>query len=222
VLCQWVNDDGTRVNLEGSCAGGAEMHPDAHYHAWPRRMTPAEIAGGRFLRPLTPAANISTLILLAGAVATSILWLRGTRLSESVALYCELRPNPGVPSVPLATTYKIEHAMGQTRLLKVGEVCLPTACERVGLTGGRAYWRYRSEPHDIDPQRSTIFVEPPSGARAGFYFQSSSKTSSLWFRDYIVLVALAAFPGFRAVRFLRQRARRARAARHGVGAFDLA
>jgi hypothetical protein len=39
VFCQWVNDDGTRVNCEGSCGGGANRFDDAYYRRFPRPMT---------------------------------------------------------------------------------------------------------------------------------------------------------------------------------------
>src|SRR5947208_9588602 len=35
VLCQWLNPDGSHLNLEGSGAGGGGAHPDEHYHHWP-------------------------------------------------------------------------------------------------------------------------------------------------------------------------------------------
>jgi hypothetical protein len=54
VLCQWVGEDGSRINLEGACGGGGEMYDDDFYHRWPRRMTDDDIASGRYLRPLTP------------------------------------------------------------------------------------------------------------------------------------------------------------------------
>jgi len=52
LLCQWVDEGGRRINLEGACAGGGETYDDEYYHHWPRRMTTNDIASGRYLRPL--------------------------------------------------------------------------------------------------------------------------------------------------------------------------
>ena len=66
VLCQWVNDDGSRINLEGSNAGGGEMPPDEHYHHWPYPMTRDELASGRYLRPLTRSEEFALFLETRG------------------------------------------------------------------------------------------------------------------------------------------------------------
>lgn len=53
VFCQWVHEDGTRRNLEGSCAGGGHSYGDERYLTWPAPLTAAELRSGRYLRPLT-------------------------------------------------------------------------------------------------------------------------------------------------------------------------
>jgi len=59
VICQWLNDDGTHANLEGSSAGGGSMQPDAYYHSWPHPLTPAHMASGHYLRPFTRAEELA-------------------------------------------------------------------------------------------------------------------------------------------------------------------
>jgi hypothetical protein len=59
VLCQWVDAGGRRINLEGSCGGGGSTFPDEYFHTWPRRLTPYELASGRYLRPLTPPEELA-------------------------------------------------------------------------------------------------------------------------------------------------------------------
>lgn len=69
VFCQWVDDRG-RVNLEGSCHGGGILEPDEHYHTWPRPLTPAKLASGRYLRPLAPAEELCLFLETRGHVLT--------------------------------------------------------------------------------------------------------------------------------------------------------
>jgi hypothetical protein len=66
VLCQWVASDGSRINLEGSNAGGGEMLPDEHYHRWPRPLTKDELAGGKYLRPLAPVEEVALFLETRG------------------------------------------------------------------------------------------------------------------------------------------------------------
>jgi hypothetical protein len=65
-FCQWVNEDGTHINLEGSGPGGGEMYPDEHYLRWPRPLTAADLASGRYLRPLTPAEELAAFLETRG------------------------------------------------------------------------------------------------------------------------------------------------------------
>jgi hypothetical protein len=53
VFCQWLRDDGSHLNLEGSCPGGGDTFPDSHYETSPAQLTRDELRSGRFLRPLT-------------------------------------------------------------------------------------------------------------------------------------------------------------------------
>jgi hypothetical protein len=66
VFCQWVNEDGTRINLEGSGPGGGEVLPDNHYHAWPRTLAPEQLASGRYLRPLSRAEEFGHFLATRG------------------------------------------------------------------------------------------------------------------------------------------------------------
>jgi hypothetical protein len=66
VLCQWVERNGSRVNLEGSNEAGAAMLPDEHYHAWPRPLTPDDLASGRYLRPLTRSEEFALFLETRG------------------------------------------------------------------------------------------------------------------------------------------------------------
>jgi hypothetical protein len=60
VLCQWLDTDGSHVNFEISGNDGeCSRFDDEHYHVWPRRLTPHELDSGRYLRPLTPAQELS-------------------------------------------------------------------------------------------------------------------------------------------------------------------
>lgn len=70
VFCQWVEKDGSRVNLEGSNAGGAELCPDEHYRVWPNAMTKDDLASGRFLRPLNRAEEFGLFLETRGHVLT--------------------------------------------------------------------------------------------------------------------------------------------------------
>lgn len=71
VICQWINDDGTRINLEGSCGGGGNMFPDEHYHNYhPYEMNQHEIESGRYLRPLTRAEEFALFLETRGHCLT--------------------------------------------------------------------------------------------------------------------------------------------------------
>lgn len=66
VLCQWVNEDGSRLNLEGSCPGGGQIVEDGYYHTWPQRMSATERASGHYLRGLTPAQELALFLETRG------------------------------------------------------------------------------------------------------------------------------------------------------------
>lgn len=66
VLCQWVDDDGSHRNLEGSCPGGGNTFTDEYYHTWPHTLTSDELASGRFLRPLTNAESLALFLETRG------------------------------------------------------------------------------------------------------------------------------------------------------------
>jgi hypothetical protein len=67
VLCQWLNDDGTHVNFEISGNDGdASKHDDAHYHAWPSKMTREDIASGVYLCPLTRLEELALFLETRG------------------------------------------------------------------------------------------------------------------------------------------------------------
>ena len=91
VLCQWVDADGTHANLECASGGGGEMCPDGHYHRWPHPLTPAQLAGGRYLRPLAPHEALALFLETRGHVLTDNL-----RFGEAEAAYrAALRAAPG-------------------------------------------------------------------------------------------------------------------------------
>jgi hypothetical protein len=66
VLCQWLNEDRSHRNLEGSCPGGGNTFDDDHYHNWPRRLSDQELASGRYLRPLSAAESLSLFLETRG------------------------------------------------------------------------------------------------------------------------------------------------------------
>jgi hypothetical protein len=70
VLCQWINGDGSWINLEGSCAGGGELLPAEHYHSWPRLLTHNELESGRYLRPLSRAEEFALFLETRGHCLT--------------------------------------------------------------------------------------------------------------------------------------------------------
>jgi hypothetical protein len=82
VLCQWLELDGSHVNLEGSNAGGGELHPDKHYHHWPCPLTRDDLMSGRCLRPLTPAEELGLFLETRGHVLTD-----NGRFDEAHAAY---------------------------------------------------------------------------------------------------------------------------------------
>ncbi len=61
-FCQWVNDDGSRINLEGSGASGSEMLPDTHFYYWPTSLDARQLALNRYLRPLTREEELAAFL----------------------------------------------------------------------------------------------------------------------------------------------------------------
>lgn len=57
VLCQWV-DERSRINLEISCPQGGDTASDEHYQN-AQKLTAADIASGRYLRPLSRAEELA-------------------------------------------------------------------------------------------------------------------------------------------------------------------
>jgi hypothetical protein len=70
VLCQWINSDGSHLNLEGSCPGGGDTFPDEHYYHWPGELSPADLSSGRYLRALTNAESLSLFLETRGHCLT--------------------------------------------------------------------------------------------------------------------------------------------------------
>lgn len=66
IFCQWLNPDGTHANLEGSCRGGGNMPSDESFHTKPQPLTKAELATGRYLRPLTPSEELAQFLEIRG------------------------------------------------------------------------------------------------------------------------------------------------------------
>ena len=66
VFCQWVDSDGSHRNLEGSCPGGGESHPDEHYRHWPRRLTRAELDSKKYVRPLSASESLALFLETRG------------------------------------------------------------------------------------------------------------------------------------------------------------
>lgn len=66
VFVQWINPNGTHLNLEGSCPGGGKMYPDDYYHYWPGALTREEQVSGRYLRPLSDAECIALFLETRG------------------------------------------------------------------------------------------------------------------------------------------------------------
>jgi hypothetical protein len=66
VFCQWVNSDGTRINLEGSGPGGGGVFPDEHYLKWPHPITPEQLASGHCLRPLSRVEEFGLFLATRG------------------------------------------------------------------------------------------------------------------------------------------------------------
>jgi Transglutaminase-like superfamily len=59
VFCQWVNEDGSHVNLEGSCPGGGDMLPDSYYEQYPRPLNGMDYESGVYLRPLSRTEELA-------------------------------------------------------------------------------------------------------------------------------------------------------------------
>lgn len=71
VLCQWQNDDGTRLNFEVSGNDGdCSRYGDEHYYGWPRPMSTTDLASGRYLRPLTRREELALFIETRGHCLT--------------------------------------------------------------------------------------------------------------------------------------------------------
>jgi hypothetical protein len=86
VLCQWVFDDGTHVNLEGSCPGGGELYPDERYHRWPAPLTQEDLASGRYLRPLSRAEEFALFLEIRGHCLAD-----NGRTAEAIEAYGQAR-----------------------------------------------------------------------------------------------------------------------------------
>jgi len=64
VFCRW-DTPGDRVNIEGS-GRGMNTYPDKYYKTWPLKLSPEEIASGRFLRSLTPSEELGSFLASRG------------------------------------------------------------------------------------------------------------------------------------------------------------
>jgi len=69
-FCQWLNPDGSHINLEGSGPGGGEMFSDEHFQSWPRQLTAADMVTGKYLRPLTHAEELAAFLEIRGHCLT--------------------------------------------------------------------------------------------------------------------------------------------------------
>ena len=65
-LCQWVDPDGNRRNLEGSGNGGGDSPPDGFYWQVEYPLTAADMATGRYLRPITVAETLASFLEVRG------------------------------------------------------------------------------------------------------------------------------------------------------------
>ena len=83
-ICQWVDADGNRRNLEGSGAGGGDAHPDEFYinGGLHKPLTKDDLATGRYLRPLTTAEQLAAFLEVRGHCLTD-----NRRLDEATEVY---------------------------------------------------------------------------------------------------------------------------------------
>ncbi len=66
LFARWESADGKeRLNLEAT-SQGLNCFPDEYYHRWPVPMTPLEIAGGQYLKSLTPAEELAVFLSARG------------------------------------------------------------------------------------------------------------------------------------------------------------
>ena len=65
-LCQWVDADGSRRNLEGSAGGGGDSRTDEFYWHVEYPLTAADMATGRYLRPMTVAETLASFLEVRG------------------------------------------------------------------------------------------------------------------------------------------------------------
>jgi hypothetical protein len=66
LFARWESPDGKeRLNLEAT-SQGLNCFPDEYYHRWPVPMTPLEIAGGQYLKSLTPAEELALFLSARG------------------------------------------------------------------------------------------------------------------------------------------------------------
>lgn len=86
VFCQWVNDGGTTANFEGSCPGGGLYLSDEQMRAEPQVLSDADLATGRFLRPLTRAEEFALFLETRGHCLVD-----NRRFGEARAAYAQAR-----------------------------------------------------------------------------------------------------------------------------------
>ena len=65
-LCQWVDHDGSRRNLEGSGSVGGDSPPDEFYWHVEYPLTAADMATARYLRPMTVSETLASFLQIRG------------------------------------------------------------------------------------------------------------------------------------------------------------
>lgn len=82
LFARWESADGKeRFNIEATNQG-LNTFPDEYYHTWPLPLTPAELAGGQYLKSLTPAEELAVFLTTRGHCLKTL-----GRLEEAAVCY---------------------------------------------------------------------------------------------------------------------------------------
>lgn len=84
-LCQWIDSNGSRHNLEGSGNGGGDSPPDEFYRHVEHPLTAADMATGRYLRPMTVAETLAAFLEVRGHCLADNRYLDESKLAYAQA-----------------------------------------------------------------------------------------------------------------------------------------
>jgi hypothetical protein len=154
---------------------------------------------------LRSAVVVSALLFIVVIVE----WTRSYRVAESVEYFWNVRPHSVYQPVLGATTLRLEHSRGRTKLWYVGQVCLPQDL-RPNQFGESKHWRYNSYSNGLSP--AAIITTPPDGAVLGLnwrtYHRSDTVVRVFWLPDYFFALFLSILPVCSFLNWVRRRRRR--------------